>query len=51
VFNAGEAVKQFNARNIELPMSVLDAVAVLDRLTAARPVQPSPTAVREVTPA
>lgn len=46
VYNAKRAIEEFGARNITLPKTVVDAVAVMDRVAAAKPVQPEHTAIR-----
>lgn len=47
IYQAKDAVTDFGSRDIDLPKPVLDAIAVMDRVAAAKPTKPSPTAVRE----
>lgn len=47
VFKARDAIEQFAARDIALPKPVLDAIAVMDRVAAAKPAKPEPTAIRQ----
>jgi len=46
-FNVRDVLKQFAARNIEVPQSVNDAVAVFDRVEAATPQEPEHDAIRK----
>ena len=47
VYEARDAVTEFGARDIDLPERVTDAIAVMDRVAAAKPTKPSPTVIRE----
>ena len=47
VYEARDAVTEFGARDIDLPKQVVDAVAVMNRVGAAKPTKPSPTVIRE----
>jgi hypothetical protein len=47
VYQARQALNEFAARGIDLPKPVLDAVNVMNRVEAAKPAQPSPTAIRQ----
>lgn len=48
VYQARDAVSRFEARGIDLPDDVTAAVAVLDRVKAAKPAQPATDAVRKL---
>lgn len=47
VYRARKAVEEFAALDIVLPDNVLGAIAVMDRVAAAKPDKPTPTAIRE----
>ena len=47
VYEARDAVTEFGARDIDLPERVTDAIALMNRVGAAKPTKPNPTEIRE----
>jgi len=46
-YQARQAIDQFASRGIDFPKPVLDAIAVMDRVAAAKPTKPEHVAIRQ----